>query len=126
MFSLLKAAPLSVKQVVALLIFRLMSSFASMFMPTLLAWMLDSGVPSQNHQIIIILGVVMAMFVLMSAIFSMGTARLSAKLSTDFARRLRNAVFKKFRVFHPQKQIVFQRQAFWFGVPLTLQPFRCL
>lgn len=99
MFSLLKAAPLSVKQVVALLIFMLMSSFASMFMPTLLAWMLDSGVPSQNHQIIIILGVVMAMFALMSAIFSMGTARLSAKLSTDFARRLRNAVFKSSEFF---------------------------
>lgn len=101
MFTLFKAAPLSLRQIAALIGLMLLSSFASMLMPAILAGMFDIAIPDQSRKTILIFGAVMLVSALFSCLFSAGSARISAKLSTGFAGRLRQAVFEKVQSFSP-------------------------
>lgn len=126
MFTLFKAAPLSLRQIAALIGLMLLSSFASMLMPAILAGMFDIAIPDQSRKTILIFGAVMLVSALFPACFQqvqpVSRQNCQQVLPVGFVRRF----LKRCRVFHQLKQTVFRARVFSFdALPMSVR-CRCL
>lgn len=81
--------------VAAGLVFKFIGSFAELFLPLILDYIIDEAVPAGNVNLIIILGCAMLVFSLLALFGNIIANRLAAKSSGNMTRDLRYALFKK-------------------------------
>ncbi len=86
-------------QVVGLLLLVLISAVGSMLLPSFLAQMINRGVMVDQRNVIGILGIIMATITVFSCIINFFSVKIAARISTEFAANLREAVFEKVESF---------------------------
>lgn len=87
------------KYVVGLIFFMLAAAVAEMMLPTMLAQMIDKGIPSGSKSLIYTIAIVMAVMAVVACGANIATTRLSAKISTRFGADLRREVFRQVQSF---------------------------
>ena len=90
---------ISGKSIAGLVVFVLIASIGQMMTPTLLAGMIDTGVNSQNEQLIISIAIAMIILSVIVFVTNALSARISAKVATKFSADLREEMFKKVQDF---------------------------
>lgn len=84
---------MSMKQVILLLVFMLISSTTQMLLPTLISKMIDNGVSGNNEKLIFALAIAMIILSLAACLTNIVGTRISAKITTKFSADLREQVF---------------------------------
>jgi len=74
-------------------------SFVNLALPGYTSRIVDEGIVLKNINIVWSLGIKMLLLTLMGGLFAAGVGYLAAKISTGYARRLREAVFTKVESF---------------------------
>lgn len=87
------------RQMTAFLIFMLVSSLATMLLPTGLASMIDSGVAENRQEIIFVVAAVMMILAVIGCAANVIAVGLSARISTKFAADIRQMLFHKVQDF---------------------------
>ena len=95
-FSKIKLHP---RQILGLLLFVLLSAVGQMLLPSFLAQMINNGVAAKSKQMIWIFAIVMAAVTVFSCIISFFSVKIASYISTDFAAKLREAVFSTVQNF---------------------------
>ncbi len=95
MRTILSRVKLNKKQIIGLLLFMLVASVAEMLLPTMLASMIDTGIPQSNKSIIFTFAIIMAVLAVLACATNVAATRLSAKVSTQFAADVRREIFHK-------------------------------
>ncbi len=90
---------LSVKQIVLLLLFMLISSTTQMLMPALISKMIDVGVANNNEKLIISLAIAMIALALVACLTNIVGTRISAAITTKFSADLRDEIFRTVQGF---------------------------
>lgn len=80
-------------------VFIFISVFADLNLPNSLSKIIDIGVYGKNKQYIIMTGIFMLLIAVISFICNIISGFLAAKISTDFAQKLRGEVFRKVEDF---------------------------
>lgn len=75
------------------------TAVAEMMLPTLLAGMIDKGIPSGSKSLILTIAVVMAVMAVVSCVTNIAATRISARISTRFGADLRREVFHQVQSF---------------------------
>ncbi len=99
MKTILSKVKLSGKQVAGLSVLVLLSAIGQMMLPSLLAQMINGGVAVGSDQVIWVLAVIMAVITVFACIINLASVKLASGISTDFAAKLRGAVFDKVQTF---------------------------
>ena len=84
---------LSVKHIVLLVIFVLLSSVTQMLLPSLISKMIDDGVSKGNDGLIYGLAIAMIILSVVACLTNVIATNLSAKITTKFSADLRKEVF---------------------------------
>lgn len=82
-------------EVVGGFILKFIGSVSELFLPLLLDYMVDYGVPSKDIKLIVILGVIMFAFALMALLGNIFANRIVANWSGKMTKDLRQALFKR-------------------------------
>lgn len=90
---------LSSRQIAGLSVLVLMSAVGEMLLPSLLAQMINGGVSSGSKRTIWVLAGIMAVITAFSCIINFLSVKMASCISTDFAARLRGAVFEQVQKF---------------------------
>ncbi len=90
---------LSGKQIAGLSVLILLSAIGQMMLPSLLAQMINGGVAVGSDRTIWALAIIMAVITVFACIINLASVRLASGISTDFAAKLREAVFEKVQTF---------------------------
>ena len=93
---------LSVRQVVAAVVFVVVSSLAQMFIPSLLSRMIDDGVgdgAGGRAGLVVALAIAMAALALVACELSVVSSRIAASITTKFSADLRKELFYKIQGF---------------------------
>ncbi len=94
---------LSVRQVVAAVVFVVVSSLAQMFIPSLLSRMIDDGVGDGagggRAGLVVALAIAMAALALVACALSVVSSRIAASITTKFSADLRKELFYKIQGF---------------------------
>lgn len=90
---------LSGKQIAGLSVLILLSAIGQMMLPSLLAQMINGGVAVGSDRTIWALAIIMAVITVFACIINLASVRLASGISTDFAAKLRGAVFEKVQTF---------------------------
>ncbi len=96
MFKKLKPFALSV---IGVLIFVLLQSLCELYIPTLMADIVDNGILNGNIAYVINVGIKMLLFTLGIIVFSLISNFLSAIISAKFSEKLRNDIFERVENF---------------------------
>jgi len=96
LFKKLKAFTLPVSGV---LIFVLLQSLCDLYIPTLMADIVDNGILNGDVSYVINVGVIMLLFTIGIVIFSILSNYLSALISAKFSERLRSEIFERVERF---------------------------
>ena len=99
MKTILSKVKLSGKQVAGLSVLVLLSAIGQMLLPSLLAQMINGGVAVGSEQVIWALAAIMAVITVFACLINLASVRLASGIATDFAARLRSAVFDKVQTF---------------------------
>ena len=91
-FSRIKMRP---KQIIAVVVFVLLSTIAQMMIPTLVSIMINDGVAGGEKDLITILAVAMVGLAILSCVLSIVSASISASITTTFSADLRREIFRK-------------------------------
>lgn len=95
-FSRVKLKP---KQVIALVVFLLLSSITQMLLPSLISKMIDDGVSERNEGLIFTIAIAMIVLALVACFTNVIGTNLSAKITTTFSADLRKEIFDKVQGF---------------------------
>lgn len=87
------------RQVFVLSFLVLLSAVGEMLLPSLLAQMINKGVVQGAEKMILTLALIMAVITVMACIVNFLSVKIAAHISTDFAARLRETVFRKVQSF---------------------------
>lgn len=87
------------RQLLGLSVLVLFAAVAEMMLPSLLAQMINSGVAEASRDTVFVLAAVMAGITALAGIVNYLSVRISSRISTDFAARLRGQVFGKVQSF---------------------------
>lgn len=85
--------------IIRLSLLLLVTAVAEMMLPTLLAGMIDKGIPSGSRSLILTIAVVMAVMAAVSCVTNIAATRISARISTRFGADLRREVFHQVQSF---------------------------
>ncbi len=99
MTAIFKRIHMSVKQVVALVLFMLISALAQMLIPSLLSQMIDSGVGESNEKLIIAIGIAMIVLAVFACVMNVVSTTISASVTTKFSADIRQEIFHKVQSF---------------------------
>ncbi len=99
MLAIFKRIHMSVKQVVALVLFMLISALAQMLIPSLLSQMIDSGVGESNKKLIIAIGISMIVLAVFACVMNVISTSISASVTTKFSADIRQEIFHKVQSF---------------------------
>ncbi len=99
MTAIFKRIHISVKQVVALVLFMLISALAQMLIPSLLSQMIDSGVGESNEKLIIAIGIAMIVLAVFACVMNVVSTTISASVTTKFSADIRQEIFHKVQSF---------------------------
>ena len=83
------------KQIIGLVLLMLVASVAEMLLPTMLASMIDTGIPQANRNYILTFAIIMAILAVLACLTNVAATRISAKISTRFAADVRREIFYK-------------------------------
>ena len=107
MLAIFKRIHMSVKQVVALMLFMLISALAQMLIPSLLSQMIDSGVGEGRQGLIIAIGIAMIVLAVFACVMNVISTSVSAAVTTKFSADIRKEIFHKPQIpsinYHPLK-----------------------
>lgn len=90
---------LSRKQIAGLTVLILLSAIGQMMLPSLLAQMINGGVAVGSPSAIRVLAVIMVAITVCSCLINLASVRVASAISTDFAAKLRGAVFDRVQTF---------------------------
>lgn len=90
---------LSRKQIAGLTVLILLSAIGQMMLPSLLAQMINGGVAVGSPSAIRVLAVIMVAITVCSCLINLASVRVASAISTDFAAKLRGAVFDQVQTF---------------------------
>ena len=90
---------LNTKQVVAMVIFIVIASLGQMIPTALLSPMINDGVSGDNQELIIVLGIAMAVLAIIACVTNIVATNLSAKITSKFSADIRREVFHKVQSF---------------------------
>ena len=90
---------MSRKQVVAVVIFVLISTIAQLMIPTLVSKMINDGVEDSNTKLIITLAIIMIALAVFACVLTMFSSSISSSISTKFCADLRKEIFHKIESF---------------------------
>ncbi|MBQ6441745.1 MAG: ABC transporter ATP-binding protein [Lachnospiraceae bacterium] len=99
MLAIFKRIHMSVKQVVALMLFMLISALAQMLIPSLLSQMIDSGVGEGRQGLIIAIGIAMIVLAVFACVMNVISTSVSAAVTTKFSADIRKEIFHKVQRF---------------------------
>ncbi len=99
MTAIFKRVKLSVKQMVAVVLFLLISSVAQMLIPSLLSQMIDKGVTGSNEKLIIVIAIVMIALSILACVMNVVSTNISASVTTKFSADIRREIFYKVQGF---------------------------
>lgn len=99
--------------VTVLMVLQLISTLASLYLPTVNAAIIDDGISKGNTQIIVELGVLMLAITGLQALCSVGAIYFGSRTGTGFGRDLRSAMFEHVITFS-------ERERAQFGAPTLL------
>ncbi len=99
MSAIFKRIHMSVKQVVALVLFMLISALAQMLIPSLLSQMIDSGVGEGRQGLIIAIGIAMIVLAVFACVMNVISTSISAAVTTKFSADIRKEIFHKVQRF---------------------------
>lgn len=74
------------RQLLGLSMLIMMAAAAEMFLPTLLAEMINRGVTTGRNRMILVLGAAMAGITVLACIVNMLSVRIASQISADFER----------------------------------------
>ena len=95
MRTILSRVRLNKKQIIGLLLLMTAASVAEMLLPTMLAAMIDTGIPQANRSYILTFAIIMAVLAVLACLTNVAATRISAKISTRFAADVRREIFYK-------------------------------
>ena len=95
MRAILSRVKLNKKQIVGLLLLTLVASVAEMLLPTMLASMIDTGIPQGSKSYIFTFAIIMGALAILACLTNVAATRISAKISTKFAADVRREIFHK-------------------------------
>lgn len=87
------------KQIITLLLCVLLAAIGEMLLPSFLAVMINKGVAQSENQMIYVTMVVMIGITIMSGLVDFFSVKISARIATDFAARLREETFTRVQAF---------------------------
>ena len=90
---------LSRKHIAGLTVLILLSAIGQMMLPSLLAQMINGGVAVGSPSAIRVLAVIMVAITVCSCLINLASVRVASAISTDFAAKLRGAVFDRVQTF---------------------------
>lgn len=99
MSAIFSRVKLNKKQVVAMVIFIVISSIGQLVPTALLSPMINDGVGNQNQQLIITLGIAMGAIAVIACVTNIIAANLATGLTTKFSADIRQEVFYKVQGF---------------------------
>lgn len=86
-------------QIVIVVLFMLAMALAEMFLPTLLARMIDVGVANSDRGMIVRMAIIMAVIAAVAGAAGISSNRISSKIATKFAADLRREIFDQVQSF---------------------------
>lgn len=99
MIAIFSRIKLSVKHLIMLVVFMLISSVAQMLVPALLSKMIDDGVSGGNESLIITIAIAMIVLSVLACVTNVIATNVSAKVTTKFSADIRKEVFYKVQNF---------------------------
>ncbi len=99
MVAIFSRIKLSVRHIILLVVFMLISSVAQMMVPALLSKMIDDGVTGNNQGLIITIAIMMIILSVLACVTNVIATNVSAKVTTKFSSDIRKEVFYKVQSF---------------------------
>ena len=95
MLEIFSRIKLNLRQVVATVVFVVISVIAQMVIPSLLSKMIDGGVGGNNTRLVVGIGIAMIVLSVFACVMNLVATRLSAMITTKFSADLRKELFYK-------------------------------
>ena len=90
---------LNTRQIVATVVFVVISVIAQMVIPSMLSKMIDDGVSGQNAKLVITIGISMLVLSVLACALNIVATRLAAAITTKFSADIRKELFYKIQAF---------------------------